>query len=303
MTVTIRKATIDDAAAFVALRREVTPWSVLTVAGMRHIWASEPERARALRLVAEKDGEPVAVGRAGLNTFTSTPGASFIGVLVRAADRGHGIGGRLYDQLLEHLTGLGVTRFEGWGDGDEGTVRFLTARGYEQRHQLRYSHLDLRADLPPMPAIPDGVRCVPFAEATPEDVFAIDAEAVLDEPGDTPADAIDFAEWRDATWLSPAIDHSASILVYADGVPAAHTIIEVDVESGRVWSGGTGSRRAYRGRGLAKLAKSVALRTAAAQGLTDAYTTNDETNKPMLAINEWLGYRPCATQFSYLRQG
>ncbi|NUT33681.1 MAG: GNAT family N-acetyltransferase [Hamadaea sp.] len=303
MTVTIRSATIDDSPAFVELRREINPWSVFTVAAMRHIWETEPARARALRLVAEKDGEPIAVGRASLNTFTSTPGTAIFGILVRASERGQGIGGRLHDLLTEHLREVGATRFEGWGDGDEHTARFLAGRGFVQRHQLRYSHLDLTTPLPPLPAIPDGVRCVPFAEATPEDVFAVDAESALDEPGDTPADGMDFTEWLDHVWHSPAVDLTASMLVYADGVPAANTTVEVDAEGRRIWSGGTGSRRDYRGRGFAKLAKSVALRKAAEDGMTDAYTTNDETNKPMLAINEWLGYRPCATQFSYLREG
>jgi len=141
---------------------------------------------------------------------------------------------------------------------------------------------------------------VPFAETTPEDVFAVDAEATLDEPGDTPADAIDFDEWKAVSWEAPDTDKQASILVYADGQPAAYTLVETDLGT-RMWSGGTGTRRAFRGRGLAKYAKSVALRRAAEGGVTDAYTSNDEENGPMLAINEWLGYRPCGAQFSYLR--
>jgi RimJ/RimL family protein N-acetyltransferase len=66
------------------------------------------------------------------------------------------------------------------------------------------------------------------------------------------------------------------------------------------WSGGTGTLPAQRGRGLAKLAKSVALRRAA-RGIAVASTNNNATNRPMLAVNEWLGYRPCATDWSYLK--
>jgi RimJ/RimL family protein N-acetyltransferase len=63
----------------------------------------------------------------------------------------------------------------------------------------------------------------------------------------------------------------------------------------------TGSRRAYRGRGLAKLAKTDSLHRARAAGYTEAFTGNDTGNAPMLAINAWLGYRPTATEWHYLR--
>lgn len=69
-----------------------------------------------------------------------------------------------------------------------------------------------------------------------------------------------------------------------------------------MWSDYTASRPEHRGRGLARAAKLGALRLAAANGVTVAYTGNDEANKPMLAINERLGYRPVAAEWSCLRE-
>lgn len=68
----------------------------------------------------------------------------------------------------------------------------------------------------------------------------------------------------------------------------------------RYWSGMTGTRRAYRNRGLAKLAKTDSLHRARAVGYTDAYTGNDADNGPMLAINTWFGYRICATEVRHV---
>ncbi len=47
--------------------------------------------------------------------------------------------------------------------------------------------------------------------------------------------------------------------------------------------------------------KSVALRRCAQAGIVSAFTSNDDANGPMLAINDWLGYRRIETQTSLLR--
>ncbi|CAM5739435.1 GNAT family N-acetyltransferase OS=Streptomyces microflavus OX=1919 GN=HUT09_06010 PE=4 SV=1 [Streptomyces microflavus] len=65
----------------------------------------------------------------------------------------------------------------------------------------------------------------------------------------------------------------------------------------------TGTLRAFRGRGLAKLAKNgpASLHRARAAGYTDAYTANDTGNGPMLAINKAFGYTVCATGVRHAR--
>jgi GNAT superfamily N-acetyltransferase len=78
----------------------------------------------------------------------------------------------------------------------------------------------------------------------------------------------------------------------------AFSLVKRDGE--RMWSDMTATMPQHRGRGLARLAKLTALRRAAERGVTIAYTSNAESNAPMLAINERLGYRPVATQFSCL---
>jgi GNAT superfamily N-acetyltransferase len=92
-----------------------------------------------------------------------------------------------------------------------------------------------------------------------------------------------------------------SQVALVDGVAAAYTFVEANLETGRCWSGGTATLPAYRSRGLAKVLKSVALRKAAAAGITNAITANDYTNGPMLAINDWLGYQEIDSEVSMLK--
>ncbi|HTF08209.1 MAG TPA: GNAT family N-acetyltransferase, partial [Asanoa sp.] len=167
-------------------------------------------------------------------------------------------------------------------------------------HEVRYQRL-LLADLPPALPLPAGVTTATAAEIGPEAMFAVDAESMADEPSDTPFDKVEYDDWLEDIWGDPNIDRDLSLVVLVDSEPATMTYLYADRESGRFMSTGTGTRRAYRGRGLAKIAKSVAFHAARDAGFTAGYTGNDEVNKPMLAINEWLGYQPIGGERSCVK--
>jgi RimJ/RimL family protein N-acetyltransferase len=73
-----------------------------------------------------------------------------------------------------------------------------------------------------------------------------------------------------------------------------------DRERGPAMNGGTGVRREFRGRGLGLLMKQYSLAAASDAGIVRVFTQNDETNAPMLAINERLGYRPFSAGHSWV---
>jgi predicted N-acetyltransferase YhbS/RimJ/RimL family protein N-acetyltransferase len=296
MTASLRPAEASDAEAVAALRFAVAPFQVFTAYALRHTWASTPEENRQLLLVAEAAGEVVGFVRAMLQPTAERSEAAHVLVMVHPDWRRRGIGGRLYRAAESHLRDAGASLIVGRGSGD-----FPLRRGFTRRNELRFSHLDLTQALPASPQ-PDGATVRSFREAGPQAAYAVVAATVVDEPGDVPSAALGYSDWFHQTWSNPDYDHDASVVVLAGGVPASYTVVGADRATGRMWSDGTGTLRAYRGRGLAKYAKSVALRRAAASGLRSAYAANDETNQPMIAINEWLGYRPCATQWSYRKE-
>jgi len=133
----------------------------------------------------------------------------------------------------------------------------------------------------------------------PRTAYTADTIASLDEPSDSPLDSVDYDQWLEEVWNSPSVDRSLSVGAMAGEEMAAFTVVETAGD--RMWSGMTGTIPAYRGTGLAKLVKSVALRRAAAAGITSAYTSNDDENGPMLAVNNWLGYRRVQTELGLLK--
>jgi GNAT superfamily N-acetyltransferase len=69
------------------------------------------------------------------------------------------------------------------------------------------------------------------------------------------------------------------------------TSLQVDQARGRAWSAMTGTHPDHRGRGLAGWVKRRSVNALAAAGVGEAWTANDATNAPMIAVNESLGYR------------
>lgn len=181
---------------------------------------------------------------------------------------------------------------------------FAERRGYRASRSAHFLRLDLTAAaLPEPPAVlPAGVELRPVSafEADPRPLFEADAEASSDEPGDVPTDLDDYDDWLRHVWHAPALDRELSTAVLVDGRVAAFTAAHTDGAT-RYASAMTGTRRAFRGRGLAKLAKTVSLHRARAAGYTEAFTGNDSGNAPMLAVNKGFGYAICASEVRYTK--
>jgi RimJ/RimL family protein N-acetyltransferase len=114
-------------------------------------------------------------------------------------------------------------------------------------------------------------------------------------------DQIGYEDWLAAYWHRPDLDRALTTVAVVDGVVAAFSLALTD-GADRYQSGMTGTRRAYRGRGLARLVKHASLRRAGEAGYRYAYTGNDAENPAMLAINHWFGYRMVGTEWRYLRE-
>ncbi|WP_410821663.1 GNAT family N-acetyltransferase [Micromonospora sp. 050-3] len=292
----IRVAQPDDAPGVVALRTIVYPYQVRGVESTRKMIAEPVPGRDWVGFVAEVDAQVVGWVTAQRNDSTSTANFGDISLLhVHPEHRRRGIGTALLTTATGHLAPLGVRRLRAFAQPD--ALPFASRHGYEPSRELRFSALDLN----PAPALPDpppGVRLLPIAELAPHRLYAADVAAALDEPGDVPVDSISYESWLYDVWDNLGLDKEASTAVEVDGEVAAFSLVKRDGD--RMWSDFTGSLPAYRGRGLARLAKTVALHRAAANGVRVAYTSNDESNGPMLAINTRLGYRPVAAEWSCL---
>jgi GNAT superfamily N-acetyltransferase len=292
----IRPATPDDAPAVVALRTTVYPYLVRGVESTRRMIAEPPPGEHWVAFVAEADGRLVGWASAYQNITTSEAGFGEIALLhVHPDHRRRGAGGALLTAATQHLTQLGVRHVRTWVLAQ--SLDFARKHGFEPSRQLHYLALELRL-APPAPPAPDGIHLMALSDLDAQQLYAAHIAASADEPGDVPSDAISYDTWRYEVWENLGLDKAASVAAVDGQTVVAFTLVKRDGQT--MWSDMTATLPQHRGRGLARLAKSAALQRAAARGVTVAYTSNDESNAPMLAINRHLGYRPIAAQWSCL---
>ncbi len=266
---------------------------------MRHSLESVPARAGHLMLAWDEGGEVIGWATAGRAWWQAEPHRGILVVAVDPGRRGEGIGAALAEAADAHLTTSGVTTTRA-GSVDEPGARALATRlGFAEIGASSTASVDPRTVKPD--PVPDGVRIVPFAELDdPRAVYELDMEVSQDIPNEQ-YDGLSFEEWRDELWRSPVIDQHASLAAFVGDELAAVTMLRIDEPSGRAQNNLTGTRRAFRGRGLARLLKSRSLHLAGRRGATIAITDNDETNAPMLAVNTTLGYRPSSRRIEWER--
>ncbi|RPF39751.1 L-amino acid N-acyltransferase YncA [Streptomyces sp. Ag109_G2-6] len=295
-----------DAEAVVRVRRAARPFMITTPDGVAFALGSAHPDARFRLLVAETaDGRVVGTAQVGLAHDSPEPGQSYVNAYVDPAHRSRGAGTALLRTAEEHLAAQGAVDAYAWVLDEPANRAFAERHGYRPSRSAHFLRLDLAgAALPPLPReLPDGVELRPASAfaADPRPLFEADAEATADEPGDVPASLDDYQGWLDAVWSDPTLDHGLTSVVLVDGEVAAFSAARTDGRT-RYGSAMTGTRRAFRGRGLAKLAKTDSLHRARAAGYTEAFTGNDAGNEPMLAINARFGYRICATETRFTKK-
>ncbi|WP_367324243.1 N-acetyltransferase family protein [Streptomyces sp. HUAS ZL42] len=319
MTVIVRDLRPDvraDVEGFAHVRHLALPYVLWTPEGVLHRLVHTHPDARYRSLVAEEDGEVIGTAQLGLAHDSPEPGQGYLNIYVRPDRTRRGAGRLLVRAAEEHLAVEGATRLFSWVLDEPANRAFAERHGYRASRIAHFLRLDLAdGTLPALQPPPPGVELRTAADfaADPRPLFELDTETTSDEPSDVETEFTDYDAWVEENWKHPLLDRELTVVAVVDGRPAAFSVAHTDgvgLPHSRLRSSGgtpistamTGTARAHRGRGLAKLTKIHSLHRARAAGFTEAFTGNDSGNGPMLAINKWLGYEICATEVRHVRE-
>jgi GNAT superfamily N-acetyltransferase len=266
---------------------------VTSRAAWLHRVQAVPEWAKLCGFVAVADGAVIGESY-GCLSLSGDGSHAVCSVIVDPGWRRRGVGTRLFEPVAARFSANLLARFH---ENDAGNA-FASGLGFRHVRAEPESVLDVQAF---QGSVPEGVDLRPLAATDPRDAYLADVEATLDMPATEEIQRMPYEEWEEHVLRSPLLAADGSFVAYADGEPAAVSLLVA--ANGRSANMFTGTRRAFRGRGLARAAKVASIVWAREHGIHEMATSNDETNAPMLAINRKLGFVPAGRRVEWLREG
>lgn len=288
-------------------------------------WSLEEQREQLRNTVSTEfvqgylghlDDKPVANGMVGLNTVDNKDKA-WVFVNVLPEHRNAGLGSQLLDHCLERATKAGSTTAVTAADypfdaGDDHPYRrFLLGRSFRFVQADVHRMLDLPADEERLARLEaeaaphhTAYTFLEFEGLPPDDIRAdycvLVNQIIVDAPSgdleyeagaDTPQTLVEREVRNQAagrtTYVSVALD--------ADGVAVAHNVLQVPAtDPGKIFNQDTFVLREHRGHRLGLVTKLRNLRQVVARhpDRKAVHTWNAESNAPMIAVNEVMGFRP-----------
>jgi len=303
--VTLRPFSPDDYDAMVAISNESYPDYAWTVAELRHMdddWT--PDGYFRRRMIADEAGRAVGYCDVANSRGQFVPENFFIDLVVRPDARRRGIGTVLFDDAVAALK----RRDARWiranvKESDTHSVAFAAHVGAVELRRDWESRLDLAAfDPGPFAGAPGraeaaGVRITTLAEelrADPEAMrkaYALHAEARLDVPSLDPQTRSPFERFEEEVLRSPWALPEAYFIAIRGGRYVGECALAVEgADPSIIHQQLTAVLRDARGKGIAMALKLRAVAYAKERGFREIRTWNASTNRPMLAINEALGF-------------
>ena len=302
----VREFTPADYDAWVAASNRAYPDYPWSVTEMRHQDESfDRSRFFKLRLVAEEDGVLAGGVETAHRPSRFHPDRYWFDLWVHPERRRRGHGSALYDAALaalrerdalaatggvkESMTdGVEFMRKRGWVEVKRDWESRLTVAGFDFK---KFATAETRM-------VTEGIRISTYADEAARDpdaerkAYELVDQLRVDVPATDPPTAETIEEWRTHWVASPTfLPDAFFVAIDREGRWLGMSNLEKQIEDPSfVWQGLTGVRRDARGRGIAMALKLRTVAYAQKMGVDHIKTWNDQRNRPMLAINEAMGF-------------
>jgi GNAT superfamily N-acetyltransferase len=308
----LRDAKLSDAEFVADLETAIRPDDPRDPITLKDYWRNPEENAKIERFIGEIGVERVAFAHQRHDVWKTPKRYGSVSGDLMPAHRTPARIDALFAAMEQRSRADGTQTFTTWcWEDDRLRVGAVQERGYVEERRQRFWELDLvanRAKLEAMAAESraklreEKVRTLTVDRDTdPEKwkkLWRMSEEAIQDIPTTAPITETSFDDFM--KWMrSPGL-HEDRIWIARDGdAILGVSILSYPPKRGVVSTDWTGVARAGRGRGIARGLKYETVMQAIALGVDKVRTDNDFKNRPILHINETMGYtrRPDGIQF------
>jgi RimJ/RimL family protein N-acetyltransferase len=302
----LRPATLDDAALVADLESMRDPQEPRDPVLLRHWWQMSDELERAMRRLRVREGSAIAF--VGVSHDLWSDGEKRFGVirpLLRYEEWTDDDFARLVDIGADWLRSEGAdTAVARVREDFPRELGVLDRLGFREDRRLRTSELDLVAHRDQIVATAQesqrrmreqSVTMHPFSDDRDPEKYRKLYETMLesrhDVPHSVPERDMTLEEWRRYWFDNPAIRQDRFWIAREGDDIVGCSVLDCPVVRGVPWTAYTGTRRAVRGRGIARALKYQSMAQAIEAGYTRVRTSNDAENPAILRINSEMGYR------------
>ncbi|MCP4703872.1 MAG: GNAT family N-acetyltransferase [candidate division Zixibacteria bacterium] len=261
------------------------------------------KKCKQRRWVAVDDDMVIGTGTYSQNVYQYHPNKFKIWVVIKPEYQNKGIGSKLYDQIIKAMEQFDpISMITEARDDMPGTIRFLQSRGLKEFQQYSEPHLEVaKFDFAPYENLEaklnsEGVIIKTMRELEDDPqrdkkLFELDNKVAADLPDEETFTPIDYASFeKDVLYASYSL-HDAYFIAIDNGKYIGLSNLHKFKAEKNLETGLTGVLRPYRKRGIATCLKVKAVEYAKNNNYDSIGTENQSGNKPMLDLNNKLGFK------------
>ncbi|MBS3790976.1 MAG: GNAT family N-acetyltransferase [Candidatus Thermoplasmatota archaeon] len=298
----IRKFKDLDYPEIVKLEEEVYPDKKESVESYRFRDKNRAEKCKHQRFIVEKDSHVIGHGFYTQWEGSYHPRKFFVYGLIHPDHQGNGHGTELYQHIIGELEKFDPIKIEAHVREDkERGVELLKKRGFEEAMRMWESELEIEDfDLNEYEGLEEKLRKEGFEltslaeieidEDTKREMYELHEDIMEDVPMPDEYTRQDYDRFIERTFNHPEHFPEGYILALKEDEFVGMSSHWKKEKENSLFTGLTGVRKGYRGKGIATAMKVKAIKIAEEKGFDKIKTMNETGNEDILHINQKLGF-------------